>query len=134
MSKIRSFIFSIKRKISIYWINFQYATHSRKIILICRLIKTFFFIYILKRQPLRYVDLAIDYTCNLKCSHCFATALRNGKEGRRLSIQDYRKIARDCMKLGAVNFSFQCGEPLLFADLFDIIKAFQPSKNRVSPP
>ncbi len=36
------------------------------------------------------------------------------------------------MSLGAVNFSFQGGEPLLYPDLKDYIKAAQPHRNLIS--
>ena len=69
-----------------------------------------------KRPPLRYVDFSIDFACNLRCEHCFATALQQ-RGRRKMTVDDYARVARECMQLGAVNFSFQWGEPLLFRNL-----------------
>src|SRR5689334_20024692 len=44
-------------------------------------------------QPLRYVDFAVDYACNLKCAHCFKTSLENKQDHPRLDIDDYKRIA-----------------------------------------
>jgi MoaA/NifB/PqqE/SkfB family radical SAM enzyme len=44
----------------------------------------------------------------------------------------FAKVVKEAMRLGAVNFSFQGGEPLLYSDLKDYIKAAQPYKNLIS--
>lgn len=114
-----------------FMINFKYAFRPHKPILVGRLTKAVIKSYLFKRPPLRYVDFALDFNCNLKCQHCFATALK--QDGRRkLNIDEYRDIARECMKLGTVNFSFQGGEPLLVDNLSEIIQAFKPRQNLIS--
>lgn len=114
-----------------FLLNLRYAFRPGKPLLTLRLAKTLFASVILRKPPLRYVDFALDFGCNLKCDHCFATSLR--REGlRKLSIGEYRDIADQCMKLGTVNFSFQGGEPLLFDNLYEIIKAFRPERNLIS--
>ncbi len=133
--------FTFKRQLQKLSINFRYAFRPHKPILLYRLAKTFITLIATKKVLLRYVDLAIDYGCNLKCEHCFATAFermeeevkaQNGKL-RKLNLDDYRSIAVQCMELGAVNFSFQGGEPTLFMDdLCNIISCFQPKKNVIS--
>ena len=112
-------------------INFKYAFRPCKPFLIWRLAKTLAKSYIFKRPPLRYVDLALDFDCNLKCQHCFALSLKQ-ENRRKLTISEYRDIAEQCMKLGTVNFSFQGGEPLLLENLKDIIHAFRPHQNLIS--
>jgi MoaA/NifB/PqqE/SkfB family radical SAM enzyme len=112
-------------------LNFRYAFRPRKPRLVARLVGAVTRSYLLRRPPLRYVDFAVDFACNLRCQHCFATALQ--QPGRRkMTVDDYARVARECMSLGAVNFSFQGGEPLLFHDLADIIVACQPSRNVIS--
>ncbi|MBF0426213.1 MAG: radical SAM protein [Magnetococcales bacterium] len=137
-----------------YLLNFRYAVRMGKPLLILRLIKTFLGILLLRRRPLRYVDLAIGYSCNLKCEHCFATALEDGRMRRgvpiaqignprkmqptgsrgrrRLTPTEYAAIAQQAMDLGAVNFSFQGGEPTLYPELPEYIRAVRPERNVVS--
>jgi MoaA/NifB/PqqE/SkfB family radical SAM enzyme len=112
-------------------INFKYAFRYRKPLTVMRLAKAFFDTNIFNRKRLRYVDFAIDYSCNLKCKHCFATALKDNAR-KRMELEDYRRVAEECMRLGAVNFSFQGGEPLLYDKLPDIINACSPELNIIS--
>lgn len=126
---------NLKRYIKRNIVNFKYAANLKKPILIVRLIFTFLGIIVFKKKPLRYVDFAIDYRCNLKCNHCFKTSLEKDEareDTLRLTIKDYERIARECMALGAVNFSFQGGELFLYKDWEKIIKACKPYKNVIS--
>lgn len=126
---------NLKMYIKRSMINLRYAVNLKKYTLIVRLIITFLGIMLLKRRPLRYVDFAIDYHCNLTCDHCFKTSLEKNGTGRgmkRLTVEDYRRIANDCMALGVVNFSFQGGEIFLCKDWEKIIEACKPWKNVIS--
>ena len=91
-------------------------------------------VYIFRRPLLRYVDFAVDFPCNLKCEHCFATAFqKSDRKEEKLTPEDYRIIAAQCRKLGAISFSFQGGEPFLFLDkLEEFIRVCRPSGSLVS--
>ncbi len=118
-------------RISEFALNVRYAFRPDKPRLFFRLADAVIKSYLLRRPPLRYVDFSIGFACNLHCEHCFATALHQPSL-RRMTVEDYARIARECMALGAVNFSFQGGEPLLFHNLGDIIAACQPDRNVIS--
>lgn len=79
-------------------------------------------------QPLRYVDFAVDYRCNLHCQHCFKTALENNDRRPQLAIADYRRIAEQCLDLGAIHLSLQGGEVTLMNNLEGVIRAMSPEK------
>jgi MoaA/NifB/PqqE/SkfB family radical SAM enzyme len=49
-----------------------------------------------------------------------------------MTVDDYARVANECMELGTLNFSFQGGEPLLFKNLESIISACQPERNVIS--
>ncbi len=121
---------NIKRVISDLYLRFKHAFKIKKPIFLIRLIKNYISIIIFKRQPLKLVDFAIDYRCNLKCDHCFATVLSKPKETRKMQVKDYERVVKEAMKLGALDFDIQGGEVFLFPDfLKKIIKACQPKKN-----
>lgn len=80
------------------------------------------------QQPLRYVDFAIDYRCNLACQHCFKTALENNDRHPRLAVTDYRRIARQCLDLGAIHLSLQGGEATLVENLEELIRSMAPAR------
>ena len=116
------------------WPSVRYAFRPQKPILFFRLIKGFFRARILKQIKLRYVDMALNFDCNMHCEHCFATALRpgNAKKVDLMSIKDYQRVAKEAMEIGALNFSFQGGEPLLIKNLSEYIKAVNPRRNVIS--
>lgn len=84
--------------------------------------------------PLKYLDIAIDYRCNFRCEHCFAHSfVRDNRKRKQMDIEDYRKLYEEASKLGAFDFNFQGGEPLLFMERLEkIIKVFRPSENFIS--
>ncbi len=115
-----------------YRVNLRYAFRPHKPILLFRLAKTFANIFLFGARPLRYVDFALDYRCNMNCEHCFAMVLKKPEETRRMQLEDYRCVIRQCEELGAVNFSFQGGEPLIIKNLEEYIAAANPHRNIVS--
>jgi len=112
-------------------LNTRIAFRPRKPILIARLANAVIRSRVSSRPRLRYVDFAIDFACNLRCEHCFATSLEQA-DGRRMVASDYARVAREAMELGAVNFSFQGGEPLMFKGLDEIVRACRPGRNLIS--
>lgn len=72
------------------------------------------------------IDIAYSYACNLRCQHC--TASRFEKKGRKLKSADLRKISDEAHALGLCQFCISGGEPLIFKDLDEVIRALQPDK------
>ena len=96
-----------------------------------RLVCTYLGIIFLRKRPLRYLDFAIGFDCNLKCEHCFASALKKDSR-KKITALEYKQIVKQAMNLGAVNFSFQGGEPTMYPQLRDFIKNTYPEKNLIS--
>lgn len=109
-------------------LNLRYGLRLNKPKLIGRIIKSYLKALVSPLPPLRYIDFAIDWRCNLYCQHCFATSLR--KVGTtKLTLLDYRRIAQEAEKIGVLHISFQGGEPLLIPkELEKIINVFDPEK------
>ncbi len=85
----------------------------------------------LGQHRLRFMDIAVDYTCNLSCSHCSAMSLRQ-RDQPRLSVDEYRRISAELRHHGCLLFHFTGGEPLLRNDLEDIIRVFDPASSAIS--
>jgi MoaA/NifB/PqqE/SkfB family radical SAM enzyme len=62
----------------------------------------------------------------LKCQHC--TAARFAKKERKLTPSDLKKLSDEADALGLCQFCLSGGEPLIFKDLDEVIKAMQPDK------
>ncbi len=75
-------------------------------------------------KPLRSIDIALDYKCNLSCVHCSCENLK--KDADKITEKHYQKIALEALDLGTIYFAFTGGEPLLDKNLEDIIQIFHP--------
>lgn len=119
-------------KLSNIVLHIRYGLKINKPLLLWRVAKSYLLAYIFPIPPLRYIDFAFDFACNLRCQHCFAVTLK--KPGlTQLTIKDYQKIAREAEKIGVFHVSFQGGEPLLLPKkLEEIINAFNPKKFYIS--
>lgn len=121
----------MQRLVNWFFINLRYAFKLNKPLFLMRLIKNYLGIIFLKKRLLRYVDFAIGYKCNLKCEHCFAVSLLDHTR-RVITPLEYGRAAKKAMELGALTFSFQGGEPLLYPSLEKYIKAANPRANLIS--
>lgn len=71
----------IKRKYLRFKMNFKYSFNIKKPLLILRILYGYAQVLLLKKVPLRYVDVAVGYGCNLRCKHCSASKF--SKEGNK---------------------------------------------------
>lgn len=78
-------------------------------------------------RPLRYVDLAVDYRCNLRCAHCSAEALVREDEAT-LSAEAWRDVADQAAALGVFHVGLTGGEPLVREDLEGLVRAIGPER------
>jgi len=111
----------------------KYGMVFRKPRFMARMAKFYLKSFVLSgAQPLRYVDFAVDYRCNLACQHCFKTALENNDRRPQLTVDDYRRIARECRELGAIHLSLQGGEVTLMKNLEEVIRSMAPERTLFS--
>ena len=86
-----------------------------------------------KPEPtVRQAEIAIDYECDLSCSHCSRTLLMKDAE-RPLTLEEFGTLYREMHEMGVISFIFTGGEPLHFFDhLLEVIEIFHPSENLIS--
>ena len=77
------------------------------------------------------VSFASTYDCNFDCSHCYAKNFRN-TDKKPLSLEEKKRVIRECSRLGAVAFDFVGGEVGLSDELEALVKACKPYKSYVS--
>lgn len=82
-------------------------------------------------KPLRFADVSVTHTCNLKCVHCSEQGLRRDAKDA-LTIEEYKLLAQKLIDEGILIFHFTGGEPLMRKDLEDVIRAFQPDRCMIS--
>lgn len=85
-----------------------------------------------KGFTLRGLCIAITYACNFNCPYCFTREMMKKRQEEYLRVEDYQRIAKQAMAMGAISFSFQGGEIWLRKDFKEIIKAFNPQKHNIT--
>jgi len=72
------------------------------------------------------IDFAYDFICNMRCKHCLTTRME--KKARVMSVDDVHNMALQADEYGLAQFNISGGEPLLFKEIDEIIKALIPER------
>lgn len=81
-----------------------------------------------KGESIAILQFQYDYACNFKCEHCCITKLRRKERKRCFGISDVRELSRQADEMGLAHLVITGGEPLLFPDFDDIVRAVDPQK------
>jgi MoaA/NifB/PqqE/SkfB family radical SAM enzyme len=123
---------NVKKELFNYLMNFRYAVRLNKPLLTLRIAQDYLRLLLTRTAPLRYVDIALDYACNLNCVHCSAERLKHDRHTRRMQLSDYERLAEQCRALGVITVGFTGGEPLVYPKLRQVIAAFKPGRTMIS--
>ena len=82
-----------------------------------KLLRSFFHLYILRRNVPLFVNLSVTDRCNFRCSHCKIPE-RNSKE---LTKEEVFSIVDDLDRLGTRKIGICGGEPLMREDIGEIV-------------
>ncbi|MEM0465164.1 MAG: radical SAM protein [Candidatus Pacearchaeota archaeon] len=82
-------------------------------------------------ESIAIIQFQYDYTCNFRCSHCCIKKFQEqGKEqGKRFfTINDVKNLSKQADEMGLAHFVITGGEPLIFPDFDELVKAINPKK------
>jgi MoaA/NifB/PqqE/SkfB family radical SAM enzyme len=80
-------------------------------------------------ESIAILQFQYDYRCNFRCDHCCITKLRDNKEHKHsFTVKDVAELSRQADEMGLAHLVITGGEPLLFPDFDDIVKAIDPQK------
>lgn len=79
-------------------------------------------------ESIAIIQFQYDYTCNFHCQHCDITKLRRPPGQRALTPTDVKNIADQADKMGLAHWVITGGEPLVFPDFDEIVKAVDPQR------
>ncbi len=119
---------SIAQSIQRIWNNASFVVQPRRKPLLAGRVARSYLRYATNRnpfkRPVRNIDVALTYACNLRCEHCSCELMKSDRAF--MSKEDYARVAREAIDLGAIYFSFTGGEVLLKRDLEETISLFDP--------
>lgn len=82
-----------------------------------------------KGESIAILQFQYDYRCNFHCQHCDIIRLRdNEKKKRFFTPDDVKELSRQADEMGLAHLVITGGEPLVFPDFDDIVKAVDPQK------
>jgi MoaA/NifB/PqqE/SkfB family radical SAM enzyme len=80
-----------------------------------------------KGESIAIIRLVYDYACNFSCQHCCETKVDKNKK-RYFTIEDVKELSRQADEMGLAHFVITGGEPMVFPDFDEIVKAIDPTK------
>jgi MoaA/NifB/PqqE/SkfB family radical SAM enzyme len=79
-------------------------------------------------ESIAIIQFQYDYTCNFRCQHCCIRGFQGKKEKRAFTPKDVKELARQADAMGLAQIVITGGEPLVFPDFDEIVKAIDPQK------
>ena len=81
-----------------------------------------------KGESIAIIQFQYNYKCNFKCEHCSVKRFQGKSNKRSFSIADVKELSRQADELGLAQIVITGGEPLVFNDFDDVVKAIDPQK------
>jgi len=78
-------------------------------------------------KSIAIMQLQWRYFCNFHCSHCSISGFRK-QDKPLMSIDDLKSLAKQADEYGLAQWGLSGGEPLVFANLPEILEALQPDR------
>lgn len=80
-------------------------------------------------ESIALIQLQYNYRCNMLCEHCSIESYQKSAAGKRsLTPEDVADLAKQADELGLARFVLSGGEPTIFPDLDEVVKAIDPKR------
>ncbi len=80
-------------------------------------------------ESIAILQFQYNYKCNFRCEHCCITGLRdNPAKKRSFTPEDVKELSRQADEMGLAHIVITGGEPLVFSEFDEIVKAIDPQK------
>ena len=81
-----------------------------------------------KGESIAILQFQYDYRCNFHCQHCDITRLQAKNKNRFFTPDSVKELSLQADEMGLAHIVITGGEPLVFPDFDDIVKAIDPQK------
>lgn len=81
-----------------------------------------------KGESIAILQFQYDYTCNFHCQHCCITKIGAKDKSRFFTPESVKELSRQADEMGLAHIVITGGEPLVFPDFDEIVKAIDPQK------
>jgi MoaA/NifB/PqqE/SkfB family radical SAM enzyme len=81
-----------------------------------------------KGESIAILQFQYDYTCNFRCEHCCVTKIEAKNKNQFFTPESVKELSRQADEMGLAHIVITGGEPLVFPDFDDIVKAIDPQK------
>ncbi|MBF0358317.1 MAG: radical SAM protein [Magnetococcales bacterium] len=125
-----------KKFLTLWKIRFKYGIHWKKPLYPFRLIRNialgkFYNFFKIKKFVLRGIEFSGTYRCNFRCHHCLCIRLDQSDVRREMEPDDYKRVVKEAMALGATTFGIEGGEPFVHQQWAEILEACQGNYNHL---
>jgi len=85
-----------------------------------------------KGESIAIIQFQYNYVCNFRCIHCSVKRFQGPNKKRMFTIADVRNLSKQADEMGLARFVITGGEPLVFKDFDELVKAIDPKKFYIS--
>lgn len=79
-------------------------------------------------ESIAIIQFQYNYICNFRCQHCSVKRFQGKNKRRQFTMDDVRNLSRQADEMGLARFVITGGEPLIFPDFDELVKAIDPQK------
>ena len=79
-------------------------------------------------ESIAIIQFQYDYKCNFHCQHCCVTKIGAKNKNRFFTPKDVEELSRQADAMGLAHIVITGGEPLVFPDFDEVVKAIDPQK------
>jgi MoaA/NifB/PqqE/SkfB family radical SAM enzyme len=79
-------------------------------------------------ESIAIIQFQYDYTCNFRCDHCSIKGFQGRKDARSFTLEDVKELSRQADEMGLANLVITGGEPLVFSDFDELVRAIDPAR------
>lgn len=125
------------KKFVIHWkIRLKYGIHWRKKLFLFRVVKNyclsfFFRLFQQNKHVFRGIEFGLTFKCNMHCHHCLCAKIDEKDQRMELEPDEYERVVKEAMKLGAHTFGLEGGEPFMARNWEDILQRMKPFTNHI---